>query len=360
MKIDSVHDVLIIGAGPAGLSLAYECGRRGLQVHIVEAGAAPGAAWRRMPTGLRLLSPWYQNVLFDRRWRLRDLFRLVPAGEFANYLDAEAKRHALSVSVDQVVQGVSKHGDIWIVDAGSRYYARNVVCASGYYSKPYTPTIEGQHSLTIPQLHFNEYVSPGALPCQRRNARVLIVGKRISAGQAAVELADAGFGVTLVCRSAIRFARPPWLQTLSFPLYFAFEDWVAAKRTDWLDDSYPPMDGGRAAALIRSGIISTRPGVRAFSGNAATFTDGTQAAFDLVLYATGFRPALDYLGELSLPLAANGLPRTEGFALPDYPGLYLLGFDKLRTFRSRYLRGIREDARVLAETILAELGRRSV
>ncbi len=53
--------------------------------------------------------------------------------------------------------------------------------------------------------------------------------------------------------------------------------------------------------------------------------------FDIALFATGFRPALEHFLPL-LSLDDCGMPRLHGMESADVPGLYFLGLDKLRSF----------------------------
>ena len=52
-----VHPILVIGGGPAGLSIAYELSRRGVPAPILERADAPGDSWRRMPRHMNMNSP---------------------------------------------------------------------------------------------------------------------------------------------------------------------------------------------------------------------------------------------------------------------------------------------------------------
>src|SRR5438045_8533477 len=56
-------DVLILGAGPAGLSVGFELKQRGLPFLILERGSAVGHSWKRMPTHLKLVRRWKPNRL---------------------------------------------------------------------------------------------------------------------------------------------------------------------------------------------------------------------------------------------------------------------------------------------------------
>lgn len=353
----STEPILIIGGGPAGLSLAYELGQRGVRSRILEAGSAAGASWASMPRHLKLLSPWSQNVLFDRHTTLRERYTLKPAREYAAYLRCAVERFDLSIETGVKVRRVAPARDGFEVTSDrASWRAPVVVNATGYFAKPWTPRVPGLEKTRIPTQHFHAFRDAAASVEELglRGRRALIVGKRVSGGQLVEELYAAGFSVAICCHTPLRFSRPPWLQTAVFPFYFRVEEMMAARNPFWLRDSNPPMQGGLVAKLVRSGRIETRPGIAEFGEETVRFADGSEEAFDVVFFATGFRPSLDHLEGL-VDFDDAGLPQLRGMESAAVGGLYFLGLDNQRTFRSRYLRGIRDDARVLAEELHGKL-----
>jgi putative flavoprotein involved in K+ transport len=215
-------------------------------------------------------------------------------------------------------------------------------------------------STAIPTLHFHDFREAATLheELRLRGRRALVIGKRVSGGQLVEELVDAGYSVSVACHSPLTFSRPPWMQHAIFPFYFAVESWIAARRPIAREDSYPPMQAGRVPALIRNGKVVVRCGVVEFRRDTVQFDDGAEEPFDVVLFATGFRPALDHLRGV-LDFDREGLPALQQMESTTARGLYFLGLNNQRDFRSRYLRGIREDARVLATQIQQRLTTRA-
>ena len=83
------------------------------------------------------------------------------------------------------------------------------------------------------------------------------------------------------------------------------------------------------------------------------FKDGEVGEFDAIVYATGYRPALEFLGDLlgdEYMAAENQINPLTGESY-ECTNLYFLGLDGQCTFRSRYLRGIVDDARKVAQAI---------
>ena len=351
------HSILVMGAGPAGLAFAYECKKLHIPCTVLESGTGPGDSWQRMPTNLKLLSPWYQNSLFQTPFLLPDLFRLVSARTFASYLTQQSKAHQLPVLARQPVKNVCKAGDSWIVDASNQFRAKILVNATGYYSSPFTPEFPGMRESRILRIHFADYKDADQTKTLigGKAGRILIVGQRISAGQAAMELAKAGHYVTLSCRSPLQFSKPLWLQLLVSPLYFSYEDWIVKRRPFWKTESRPAMDGGESERWISQGRLNIKPLIKEIHHKTVSFIDKTEEPYDLIIFATGFKPALNHLLTLDLELNSDGVPRTHSFESTQHPNLYFVGLDGLRNFRSRYLRGIREDAALLASIIAKKL-----
>ncbi len=81
-----------------------------------------------MPEHIKLLSPWFQNVLFDRRSSLRERFHLKPARDFANYLRTSVDEHSLQIDTGATVRRVLASGDGFevLTDSGTA----NRVCLS--------------------------------------------------------------------------------------------------------------------------------------------------------------------------------------------------------------------------------------
>jgi putative flavoprotein involved in K+ transport len=87
--------VLIIGGGPAGLSLGFELKRRNIPFLILEKGATVADVWRQMPTTLKLVSPWKANRLPGTRKNLFPRHHEITRAEYFEYLRKYAEEQAL-------------------------------------------------------------------------------------------------------------------------------------------------------------------------------------------------------------------------------------------------------------------------
>lgn len=357
------YDVIVLGAGPAGLSVGYELKRRGVKFLIIERGQTAGDSWRRMPASLKLVSPWRANYLPGTRPGLFPRQHGLSRREFYQYLQEYAVEHQLPVQTGVMVSEVSRDagGFFCVMTAKGSYTSRFLVNATGSFSKPFIPNFDGASASPIPQVHVADYVGPENLKTLvgGRTGPVLLVGKRLSAGQTLVELVEAGFEVALSHRSEIRFGSGPlirWFFFRIFPELEALKIGLGGQTACGFD---VPMEGGRARRLIRSGAVRTFPNVNRFQGSSVLFTDGSRLKPAAVVYATGFRPALDHLHGLLITVPdRRRLPPLNGMESVVARGLFFLGLEHQRNMQSQYLRGIRKDAALLAEE-LSSLLRRS-
>ena len=193
------RDVLIVGAGPSGLATAIACRHHGLDYQVLEQGALVDAI-ARFPI----------NMVFFTTPELLEIGGVPLTTPYEKPTRAEALRYyrkvtdmfQLQVSLHEQVLAVEPdgHGDerLFAVATRSRLgvervrHARAVVLAMGYYGLPNLLGVPGEH---LP--HVSHYYSE---PHPYYRQRVVIVGGKNSACEAALELYRNGAHVTMVHR----------------------------------------------------------------------------------------------------------------------------------------------------------------
>ena len=103
-------DVLVVGAGPAGLAVAACLRKRGVDVRVVDRGSAVGDSWRKRYDRLHLHTPRVQSALPGLRMPRR-LGRWVAKDDVAAYLADYARHHDLSPRLGTEVLRLEQDGD---------------------------------------------------------------------------------------------------------------------------------------------------------------------------------------------------------------------------------------------------------
>jgi cation diffusion facilitator CzcD-associated flavoprotein CzcO len=148
--------VLVIGAGTAGLHMLYRMRERGLAVRVLEAGSGVGGTWywNRYP-GARLDSESFtyqytftEDLLAD--WDWSELFAAQPELEayFNKFADEFDLRQDIEFNTRVVALDFDEHTNNWTVsmEDGRVYTSHVVITATGILSAPYYPDIPGMDS----------------------------------------------------------------------------------------------------------------------------------------------------------------------------------------------------------------------
>lgn len=342
-----VVDCVIVGAGQAGLAMAYQLKRAGLSYRLLEASTHAGGSWPAYYDSLTLFSPARYSALpgldfpgHPDAYPSRD--------QVVAYLQDYVQRFDLTVQTGQRVLRATRQGPLFQVDTanGERIQARTLVAASGAFAEPQRPELPGLADFKGQVLHSRDYRAPAAFKGQR----VLVIGGANSAVQIAYELA-AQSRVTLTSRRRVRFL-PQRLLGRDFHFWLRLS---GLDRTRWLSDqSTPVLDEGRYRRALKSGLLQRRPLFTQVTPNGVIWADGSQEAVDVLLFATGFRPRLPYLAALQATDAQGRLRQRQGIATAE-PGLYFVGFPRQRNFASATLRGVGPDAAHVLQHLQAQL-----
>ncbi|MFT3922115.1 MAG: NAD(P)/FAD-dependent oxidoreductase [Myxococcales bacterium] len=369
-------DVVIIGAGAAGLACAACLKRAGLRTELLEGADQVGDAWRGRYDRLHLHTSKSLSTLPDLDFAA-DVPRYPSRDQVVSYLQAYSDAHGLSPRFGRKVTALASEPDgRWSIrcDNGEQFRAAQVVVATGYARVPVLPRWPGLDAFGGPVLHSASY----------RNGRsfagrsVLVVGIGNSGGEIALDLMEHGAHPAISVRSPVNvvprdFMGIPilaWSIVLGLlPLWLAdgigkLVSWLSfgsLKRLGLRRLPYGPLgqirSTGRIPLLdvgtmrgIREGRIGVVPGVVSLAPGHLRFSDGSTRAFDALVLATGFKPGLDEFLPRSAPLD-QGAPRQSGAEI--MPGLYVCGFYVSPT---GMLREIGREARRIAEAIARRHG----
>jgi putative flavoprotein involved in K+ transport len=349
MTVDHA-DIVIAGAGQAGLASAYAAQRAGLRPVLLEAGAEPTGSWPRYYESLALFSPARYSSLPERPLP-GDPERYPTGAELGAYLRDYAEWLGADIRSGQRVTRVAvldEHAFEIETGAGLILHAPYVIAASGSFGRPHRPQLPGEETYRGTLLHASEY----RRPAEFAGRRVVVVGGGNSAVQIAHELAEVA-RVTLATRSPVKWQpqRP-----LGRDMHWWFDrsglDAVPIGRLWFRLDGNPVVDDGRYRAALASGAYEHRAMFTRLVIDGVQWPDGSTEPVDAVLLATGYRPDLAYLAETAA-LDATGAPLHRAGVSRTVPGLGYVGLEFQRSFRSNTVRGVGADARRVVERLIA-------
>ncbi len=186
-----IFDLLIIGAGPAGIMAAYEAKKAGLDYLVIEKGLIGNTIYN-YPVGLTVFST--TNELEFEDGGLDPAREKPTREELLSYYVRFVLEHELNILTETTVNKVvavtgGKQDAFWIETSKGEYVASNVLFAIGAMDHPRKLNVPGED---LPKVHemFRE-----TYPWVKK--RALIIGGGNSAGEAALFLAQEGAETTL-------------------------------------------------------------------------------------------------------------------------------------------------------------------
>lgn len=315
--------VCIVGAGPAGLSLARALQRLGVPYDQYERHSDVGGIWDLDNPG----TPMYRSAHFISSRTTSGFYDFPMPESFPDYpsnrqiLDytrsfAEAYGLRPAIRFDTAVTRVEKDGAGWAVrlDDGTRQTYRAVVCATGVNWAPRVPSHPG--TFTGEVRHTVTYRDPSELA----GKRVLVVGLGNSGADIACDAAQAADAAFVSVRrgyhvipkhvfgmpvDAFGEAGPSLPIRLERPLFSALLRVLHGDLTRLglpkpdhkLFESHPLLND-QLLHHLRHGDVQVRPDVLGFDGPRVLFADGSAEEVDLVLYATGYDWSVPYADDL--------------------------------------------------------------
>lgn len=346
----------IIGAGPSGVTVAKSLKEAGEAFDIYEKGSQIGGMWRYQNDNGQ--SSCYASLHIDTsRPNLGySDFPIDPSmpdflshAQFLQHLEAYAEAFDIPrhVTFRTRVERVDPLGDGRFrvtTDSGlTRDYDR-VVIATGHLSEPRLPEFPGRFD--GPEIHSHHYRTADPYVGQR----VLVVGIGNSAVDIAADIARRAAHVTVSTRRSAwimpkyLFGRPidqisgmlgrrlrlptPWVRRIMAGLVRLG---IGDQRRFGLPRPDHPMYrehatlSGDLLPLIGHGHIDIKPNVAALRGDRVGFVDGTEAAYDAILYATGYRVRFPFLDRAVFDPEQQCGDLYRRMIVPAYPGLIHAG-----------------------------------
>jgi cation diffusion facilitator CzcD-associated flavoprotein CzcO len=294
-------DSVVIGAGQAGLAASYFLRQRGIDHVVLDANPLPGGAWQHRWASLGMAD--VHGVADLPGSTAPERSTLAANVVVPDYFDDYERRHDLPVVRPVRVDRVESDGDLLVVRAGERtWHTRTLVNASGTWTRPFVPFYPGIASFAGEQVHTAHY--PGAK--HFRGRRVLVIGGGASAVQFLGELAP-------VTETLWVTRRPPvWREEFDASAGLAAVTAVEERVRRGLPPASVVSVTGLALRpqeheAARLGAYERLPMFDRIEADGVRWEDGSFEHVDAILWATGFRPAVDHLAPLGLRTPEGGI-----------------------------------------------------
>ena len=411
---ETLFDVIVVGAGYSGLAASYHLKEHGLNHIIFERGKI-GESWRSQRwDSFRFNSTNKLNVLpgGDPDPENPDSFSSAPA--FVSALEQYVKTNQLPVIENSKVISIEKPGEVFVVSVSSnneikKYSCKQVLIASGVANEIKIPLLAKDISKDIMQLHTSEYKNSDQLP----NGPVLVVGSAQSGCQIAEDLLHAGRKVYLSTSMVGRIPRwyrgrdifywvreakfydikaeeiedpkmlelrPPQvtgtgsgresmsLQSLSKKgavilgkMYTADSNTVffqddAAQHIKFADEFSQKIKKMIDGHIVENNLSAPPahydeadiPDIDASCASKITSLDLKENNINSIIWSTGFDHDHSYI---KLPVFDEKGKLIHKDGIPEFPGIYFLGYPWLRTRKSPILFGIIEDVKFVVDKL---------
>jgi thioredoxin reductase len=216
--VDRILDYVIVGAGPAGLQMAYFLRKAGATFKVLERSGEVGSFFRQFPRHRRLLSinkvytgvsdpeaqlRWdWNSLLSDEEGPLfRDFSRryFPDAEDLVRYLKQFAIHHALEVELNTHVSLIERPGNFVVHAVDGRIWTSNQLIIATGVSEENIPGFPGAELC-------ERYTTVSIDPEDFAGQRVLIVGKGNSAFETAENLVETAASIHVASPRPLRLA----------------------------------------------------------------------------------------------------------------------------------------------------------
>ncbi|MGC5567957.1 NAD(P)-binding domain-containing protein [Streptomyces sp. FR-108] len=320
-------EVVVVGAGQAGLSSAYHLRRTGFEPErdfvVLDHAPRPGGAWQFRWPSLTYGKVHGMHALPGMELTDADPGR--PSSEVvAEYFDAY--EHAFDLRVHRPVDVKAvREGDagrLLVETSDGTWSTRALINATGTWDRPFWPRYPGQETFRGRQLHTAQYAGPREFTGQR----VVVVGGGASGTQHLLEIAPYAAGTTWVTRRPPVFREGPFSEDVGREAVALVEERVRQglpPRSVVSVTGLPLNDAIRQG--LADGVLDRLPMFDRITPDGVEWDDGRRVAADVILWATGFRAAVDHLAPLRLREPGGGI-RIEGTRVAADPRIHLVGY----------------------------------
>jgi len=341
-------DVLIIGAGQAGLAMAYYLKKENVSFLLLDQSERVGDSWRKRYDSLVLFTSKQYSGLPGLTYE-GNVNDVPTKDEVADYLERYAHTFDFPIQLNTTVHKLSKPTNEFIIETNrNTFCAKKVIVASGAFQQPFIPAFSSQLSSDVVQLHSSEYQNPKGL----KAGSVLVVGGGNSGTQIATELSDThetylSVGHPIKHLPLTLFGKNIFWFFDQLGIYRFHSSSFLGKKLKKRPD---PIFGFELKEKIKEKQLYVKPRLQTITDNQCLFSDDTSLTIDNIIWATGFLPFYEWI---TIPDAidSQGKPLHQDGVSP-VEGLFYIGMPWQRNRGSALLLGAGEDAKYLVKQIV--------
>lgn len=350
----TIIDVLIIGAGQAGLALGYHLQRHQtpLSFQLVEKNEHIGDSWRKRYDSLVLFTPRAYSALPGLALS-GDPAGFAGKDEVADYLEAYAHHFKLPVLTGTRIQSLEKHnngGYIAITSARSIIKAQAVVLATGAFQKQSIPSLARDLAESVRQFSSENYKNPTQVP----PGTVLVVGDGATGRDIASDLhathniiIATGHSRKLLPQRILGKSSWWWLDKLGISR-MSGETFLGKKIKK--ADAFPGR--GNTIKQLQELGVRVMPRLVSAEGQRVTFANGNSHDVTAVIWATGYHDHSDWIAIDEVKDKQGNFVHHCGIS--PVSNFYFIGRPWQRSRGSALITGVGSDSQYLTEHIVKQ------
>lgn len=347
MELQREYDVVVIGAGQAGLAAGYYLKKNNYSFVVLDKGTCVGDSWRNRYDSLVLFTPrWYSSL---PGLNLKgDPNGYAGKDEIADYLEYYAEYFSIPVQMNtEIILLEQTSTGFRVMTNQGQYTAKHIIVATGPFQKPIIPKMAEYLSNDIFQVHSSSYINPSQL----NEGEVLVIGAGNSGAQIAVELAKER-EVILSVGHKMKF----------LPLEFfgkSIFEWfkklgilsasIDSKLGRWISKQYDPIFGYELKKCIENGEVVLKPRTYKMTEDVALFEDKSSVQVKNIIWATGFTSDYNWI-DINKAFDDKGKPIHQR-GKSSIRGLFFLGLPWQYRRGSALIGGVAEDARYVVDAV---------
>jgi putative flavoprotein involved in K+ transport len=344
-----MFDYIIVGAGQAGLAMAYQLKQVNANFLMLDSEDEIGASWLKRWDSLKLFTPTEFNNLPGMAFPA-DEGHYPDKYDVANYFKAYVQQFELPVKLGSKVLKVLKSKEAFEVQCAQKtYQCKQIIIASGPFHTPFIPPCHQLLSRDIKQIHSSDYRNPRQL----KAGDTLVVGAGDSGFQILQEIAQDDVNRQVFFSGSTNSLTIPQ-ELLGKTLWWWFQRLgiLSVNKYSWLGkkikQKMQPVIGIDIKSLLSRSNVTAVGHTLDADENTVRCQHASLHSIKNIIWSTGFRADFSWLDNIELdkqgyPVNYRGVSTTQG--------VYFIGLPWMYTRGSATLGGVCKDAEYLIDII---------